>query len=76
VGIETYPSPSIGTNRNSNLSSCFRDKFGSLSIADNRQQINIDGNKATLRGLESLGKEDPRWRQVEVRARRYLQQRG
>jgi transposase-like protein len=35
-------------------------------------EINIDGNKATLRGLELLGKEDPRWRQVEVRARRYL----
>ena len=36
MGIETYPSPSIGPNRNSNLSSCFREEFGSLSIADNR----------------------------------------
>src|ERR1700736_2848021 len=36
------------------------------------KKINIDGNKATLRGLQLLGKEDPRWRQVEVRTRRYL----
>jgi len=35
-------------------------------------KINIDGNKATLRGLRLLGEEDHRWRQVEVRARRYL----
>src|ERR1700730_12807353 len=45
VGIETYPSPSIGPNRNSNLSSCFREEFGSLSIADNRRQAAIfDGH--------------------------------
>jgi transposase-like protein len=35
-------------------------------------KINIDGNKATLRGLRLLGEEDSRWRRVEVRARRYL----
>lgn len=35
-------------------------------------KINIDGNKATLRGLRVLGEEDHRWRQVEVRERRYL----
>jgi transposase-like protein len=35
-------------------------------------KINIDGNKATLRGLRLLGEEDHRWRQVEVRTRRYL----
>ena len=35
-------------------------------------KINIDGNKATLRGLRLLGDEDHRWRQVDVRARRYL----
>jgi transposase-like protein len=50
--------------------------FFRAAVADGRvpwpKKINIDGNKATLRGLESLGKEDPRWRQVEVRARRYL----
>src|SRR5258708_7853202 len=46
------------------------------AVADGRvpapNKIHINGNKATLRGLELLGKEDPRWRQVEVRARRYL----
>lgn len=36
------------------------------------EKINIDGNKATLRGLRLLGEEDPRWQQVEVRACRYL----
>src|SRR5882757_6788613 len=36
VGIETYPSPSIGTDRKSNLSPCFREDFASLSIANNR----------------------------------------
>jgi transposase-like protein len=50
--------------------------FFRAAVADGRvpwpKKINIDGNKATLRGLESLGKEDPRWRQVEVRSRRYL----
>jgi transposase-like protein len=35
-------------------------------------KINIDGNKATLCGLRLLGEEDHRWRQVEVRACRYL----
>jgi GMP synthase (glutamine-hydrolysing) len=43
--IEAYPSPSIGPNRNSNLSNCFRETFGSLSIADNRRQAAIfDGH--------------------------------
>ncbi|MEP7246612.1 MAG: IS6 family transposase, partial [Gammaproteobacteria bacterium] len=36
------------------------------------EKINIDGNKATLRGLRLLGEEDHRWRQVTVRTRRYL----
>lgn len=36
------------------------------------EKINIDGNKATLRGLQLLGEEDRRWRHVKVRARRYL----
>jgi transposase-like protein len=35
-------------------------------------KINIDGNKATLLGLRLLGEEDGRWRRVEVRACRYL----
>jgi transposase-like protein len=43
-------------------------------VADERvpwpKKINIDSNKATLRGLQLLGKEDPRWRHVEVRTRR------
>jgi transposase-like protein len=39
-------------------------------------KINVDGNSATHRGLRLLGAEDPRWRGVEVRARRYLQQCG
>ena len=45
--------------------------FFRAAVADGRvprpKKINVDGNKATLRGLEFLGKEDPRWRQVEVR---------
>ena len=35
-------------------------------------KINLDGNKATHRGLRLLAKEDCRWRGVEIRARRYL----
>ena len=35
-------------------------------------KINIDGNSATLRALRLLGEEDARWRTVEVRSRRYL----
>ncbi len=35
-------------------------------------KINVDGNSATHRGLRLLGDEDRRWRSVEVRARRYL----
>ena len=35
-------------------------------------KINLDGNKATHRGLRLLGKEDCRWRAVKIRARRYL----
>ena len=36
------------------------------------EKINVDGNSATHRGLRMLGDEDGRWRCVEVRARRYL----
>jgi transposase-like protein len=36
------------------------------------EKINIDGNKASHRGLRLLGKEDHRWRWVDIRARRYL----
>lgn len=35
-------------------------------------KINFDGNSATHRGLRLLAAEDQRWRSVEVRARRYL----
>ena len=48
MGIESYPSPSIGLNLNSNLSSCFCEEFRSSSIADNRRQAAIfDGHTAT-----------------------------
>jgi len=36
------------------------------------EKINVDGNSATHRGLRLLGDEDSRWRNVDVRARRYL----
>jgi len=36
------------------------------------ERINVDGNSATHRGLRLLAEEDRRWRDVEVRARRYL----
>lgn len=36
------------------------------------EKINVDGNSATHRGLRQLAVEDHRWRSVEVRARRYL----
>lgn len=36
------------------------------------EKINVDGNSATHRGLRLLGEEDVRWRNVQVRARRYL----
>ena len=35
-------------------------------------KINVDGNSATHRGLRLLAEEDRRWQNVEVRARRYL----
>jgi transposase-like protein len=35
-------------------------------------KINLDGNKATRRGLRLLGKEDCRWQAVKIRAHRYL----
>ena len=35
-------------------------------------KINVDGNKATHRGLRLLRDEDCRWRTVQVRTRRYL----
>jgi transposase-like protein len=35
-------------------------------------KINVDGNSATHRGLRLLAAEDQHWRNVEVRARRYL----
>lgn len=35
-------------------------------------KINLDGNSAAHCGLRLLGEEDGRWRTVEVRARRYL----
>jgi transposase-like protein len=36
------------------------------------ERINLDGNAASHLGLRLLGKEDSRWRSVQVRARRYL----
>jgi transposase-like protein len=36
------------------------------------EKINVDGNSATHRGLRLLAEEDDRWRGVDVRARRYL----
>ncbi len=36
------------------------------------EKINVDGNSATHRGLRLLGEDDARWRSVEIRARRYL----
>jgi hypothetical protein len=36
------------------------------------EKINVDGNSATHRGLRLLAAEDRRWQDVEVRARRYL----
>ena len=36
------------------------------------QKINLDGNAASHLGLRLLGEEDSRWRSVQVRARRYL----
>jgi len=35
-------------------------------------KVNVDGNSATHRGLRLLASEDCRWQNVEVRARRYL----
>ena len=36
------------------------------------EKINLDGNAASRLGLQLLGEEDSRWRSVQVRARRYL----
>lgn len=39
------------------------------------EKVNVDGNSAMHRGLRLLAAEDQRWRNVEVRARRYLNRR-
>jgi hypothetical protein len=45
VGIERYPSPTIGTDRKSSLCSCFHESFLSASIADYRGAAeNFDGH--------------------------------
>lgn len=36
------------------------------------EKVNLDGNTASRCGLRLLGEEDSRWRSVNVRARRYL----
>ena len=36
------------------------------------RKINLDGNSATHRALRLLGEEDARWRTVEIRSSRYL----
>ena len=36
------------------------------------RKINLDGNTASHRALRQLGHEDPRWKSVVVRGRRYL----
>ncbi len=36
------------------------------------RKVNLDGNSASHRALRLLGQEDPRWRAVVVRDRRYL----
>ena len=36
------------------------------------RKVNLDGNAATHRALRLLGQEDPVWRSVVVRSRRYL----
>jgi len=67
---------SIGSLLCSNRDKESAQAFFRAIVADGRlpwpAKINIDGNKATLRGLRSLGDEDHRWRHIEVRARRYL----
>ena len=36
------------------------------------RKVNVDGHSATHLALRLLGKQDPRWRSVEVRSNRYL----
>src|SRR5208282_5525212 len=49
----------------------FREAVASESVSW-PSKINLDGNAATHRGLRLLGDKDSRWRSVEIRARRYL----
>jgi transposase-like protein len=50
--------------------------FFRRAVAANRFRwpttVNLDGNAASHRALRQLGKEDPRWKSVEVRCCRYL----
>jgi len=39
---------------------------------DGHSKINLDGNAASHRALRMLGNEDPRWKSLEVRYCRYL----
>jgi len=51
-------------------------EFFRKAVAINRGQlprkINLDGNAATHRALRLLGNEDPKWKSVDVRCCRYL----
>jgi transposase-like protein len=50
----------------------FRGAVASPGSAGWPSKVNLDGNTATHRALRLLGAEDPRWRGVVVRGRRYL----
>jgi transposase-like protein len=51
-------------------------EFFRKAVATNRsrwpRKVNLDGNAASHRALRLLGNEDPRWKSVEVRCCRYL----
>jgi transposase-like protein len=51
-------------------------EFFRKAVATNRFQwptkVNLDGNAASHRALRLLGNEDPKWKSVEVRSCRYL----
>ncbi len=51
------------------------EEFFRLTVARNQcwpRKVNLDGNAASHRALRLLCKQDPRWRSVIVRCRRYL----
>ncbi|MGH8137069.1 MAG: IS6 family transposase [Steroidobacteraceae bacterium] len=60
------------TDRSESAARAFFSKALKTQHSRRPRKVNVDGNAATHRALRLLRKEDPDWRAVVVRSRRYL----